>query len=80
MRDAELVVTMDADRREIRGGWVAISGGMVTAVGGPGGEPPADRMIDAAGCLVTPGLVNTHHHLYQGNRLNGLTAILGERR
>ena len=56
---------MDAERREIRGGWVAISGGMVTAVGGPGGERAADRVIDAAGCLVTPGLVNTHHHLYQ---------------
>src|SRR5690606_5091720 len=35
---------------------------------GPG-EPPstgaADRVVDASGCLVTPGLVNTHHHLYQ---------------
>jgi len=65
VRDGDLVVTMDAERREIRGGWVAISGGMVTAVGEPGREPPAERVIDAAGCLVTPGLVNTHHHLYQ---------------
>ena len=65
VRDADLLVTMDADRREIRGGWVAISGGMVTAVGEPGSEPAAERVIDAAGCLVTPGLVNTHHHLYQ---------------
>ena len=65
VRDADLLVTMDAERREIRGGWVAIDGGMVSAVGEPGGEPPAERMIDAAGCLVTPGLINTHHHLYQ---------------
>ena len=65
VRNAELVVTMDAERREIPGGWVAVSGGFVSAVGGPGREPPAEREIDAAGCLVTPGLVNTHHHLYQ---------------
>ena len=65
VRNAELVVTMDAERREIPGGWVAIDGGFVSAVGGPGREPPAERVIDASGCLVTPGLVNTHHHLYQ---------------
>ena len=65
VRGAELLVTMDADRREIPGGWVAVRGGMVSAVGPPGREPAAERVIDAAGCLVTPGLVNTHHHLYQ---------------
>ncbi len=62
---AELVVTMDADRTEIPGGWVAITGGLVHAVGGPGSEPPAARTVRADGCLVTPGLVNTHHHIYQ---------------
>ena len=62
---AERVVTMDADRREIPGGWVAISDGFVAAVGGPGREPEADRVIDASGCLVTPGLINTHHHIFQ---------------
>ena len=65
VRGAELLVTMNAERREIPGGWVAISGGFVTAVGGPGREPAAERVIDASGCLVTPGLINTHHHLYQ---------------
>ncbi len=65
VRQADLLVTMDAERREIRGGWVAISNGFVAAVGGPGQEPPAERVIDAAGCLVTPGLVNSHHHMYQ---------------
>ena len=62
---AELVVTMDGQRREIPGGWVAVSDGFVTAVGEPGREPEAERMIDARGCLVTPGLVNTHHHIFQ---------------
>jgi len=63
---ADLVATMDADRREIRGGWVAITAGLVTAVGGTGDPvPAAAEALDARGCLVTPGLVNTHHHLYQ---------------
>ena len=65
VRGADLLVTMDAQRREIRGGWVAISDGFVTAVGEPGQEPAAERVIDASGCLVTPGLVNTHHHMFQ---------------
>ena len=65
VRGAELLVTMDADRREIPGGWVAIDDGMISALGQPGREPAAEREIDAGGCLVTPGLVNTHHHLYQ---------------
>jgi cytosine/adenosine deaminase-related metal-dependent hydrolase len=66
VRDALLVATVDDDRREIPGGWVAISDGLITAVGGPERPPPpALTVLDARGCLVTPGLVNTHHHLYQ---------------
>ena len=76
--DADLLVTMDAERREIRGGWVAIDGGMVSAVGEPGGEPPAERVIDAAGCLVTPGLVNTHHHLFQNLTRAFAPALAGD--
>ena len=78
VRDADLLVTMDAERREIRGGWVAIDGGMVSAVGEPGGEPPAERMIDATGCLVTPGLVNTHHHLFQNLTRAFAQALAGD--
>jgi 8-oxoguanine deaminase len=63
VRDAELLVTMTGD--EIAGGWVAISGGVVDAVGGPGGEPRAAATQSARGCLVTPGLVNAHHHMFQ---------------
>ncbi|MFN8035142.1 MAG: 8-oxoguanine deaminase [Acidimicrobiia bacterium] len=62
---ARLLVTMDDERREIPGGWVAVHGGAVNAVGVPGTEPAAAEVIDASGCLVTPGLVNTHHHMYQ---------------
>ena len=62
---AALVATCDDEQREIAGGWVAITDGMVSGVGGPGDEPAATRTIRADGCLVTPGLVNTHHHIYQ---------------
>ncbi|EFC82448.1 8-oxoguanine deaminase [Parafrankia sp. EUN1f] len=63
---AELVATVDAERREIHGGWVAITDGLVSAIGGPEQTPPAAaRTLRADGCLVTPGLVNTHHHIYQ---------------
>lgn len=66
VHDAELLATVDDARTEIAGGWVAVTGGVVTGVGGPGDpQPDADRRLDARGCLVTPGLVNTHHHLYQ---------------
>lgn len=63
--NARLVATVDDDRNEVPGGWVAITDGLVTGVGARGTEPEATRTIDAAGCLVTPGLINTHHHIYQ---------------
>jgi cytosine/adenosine deaminase-related metal-dependent hydrolase len=63
---ADLLVTVDDARREVPGGWVAITDGVVSGIGGPGDPAPdAVRTLDARGCLVTPGLVNTHHHLYQ---------------
>jgi cytosine/adenosine deaminase-related metal-dependent hydrolase len=62
--NARCVATMDGARREIPGGWVAITDGLVSAVG-DGPAPEAAKTIDASGCLVTPGLINTHHHLYQ---------------
>ena len=64
IRDARCVATLDADRRELAGGWVAITDGLIEAVG-TGEAPVAAESIDATDCLVTPGLVNTHHHLYQ---------------
>jgi cytosine/adenosine deaminase-related metal-dependent hydrolase len=63
---ATLVATCDRDRRELPGGWVAVTGGFVSGVGlATDPAPPARETLDATGCLVTPGLVNTHHHLYQ---------------
>lgn len=65
LKNSLLVATMDGDRTEIAGGWVAISGGFVSGVGPPGEEPDTQEVLDASGCLITPGLINTHHHLYQ---------------
>ena len=62
--NARCVATVDHDRREIDGGWVAIADGLVVGVG-EGEPPPAEELIDATDCLVTPGLINTHHHLFQ---------------
>jgi cytosine/adenosine deaminase-related metal-dependent hydrolase len=58
------VVTMDDDGTEFAKGWVLVDGGFVAAVGG-GAPPDADSRVDLGGAIVTPGLVNTHHHLYQ---------------
>jgi cytosine/adenosine deaminase-related metal-dependent hydrolase len=61
--DSELLVTMDG--QELAGGWVALRDGLVDAVGAPGDEPDAAAQLSASGCLVTPGLINTHHHIFQ---------------
>ncbi len=66
VRNAGVVATVDDQRREIAGGWVSVTDGLVSGIGGPGDSvPDAARTIDASGCLVTPGLINTHHHLFQ---------------
>jgi cytosine/adenosine deaminase-related metal-dependent hydrolase len=66
LRHADMLVTMDAARREIPDGAVFIRGGVIEAVG-PTSELPdsADEVRDLSGRIVLPGLVNTHHHMYQ---------------
>jgi cytosine/adenosine deaminase-related metal-dependent hydrolase len=58
------VATMDDAGTEHADGWVLVRDGAIEAVGA-GEEPKADERVDLGGAVVTPGLVNTHHHLYQ---------------
>jgi len=65
------IATVDAAGTEYASGHIVVQDGRITAVGS--GPAPSDRVqdtagariIDGTGCLATPGLVNTHHHLYQ---------------
>ncbi|NIH84875.1 8-oxoguanine deaminase [Amycolatopsis granulosa] len=58
------IATVDAGGTEYRDGHVVLDGATITAVG-PGRAAAEGPRIDVSGCLITPGLVNTHHHLYQ---------------
>jgi 8-oxoguanine deaminase len=66
VKHADVLVTMDGARRELRDAGLFIEGNRIAAVG-PTSELPggADEVLDLAGHLVMPGLVNTHHHMYQ---------------
>ena len=63
---ARLLVTMDERRREIEDGAVYARGGVIEQVG-PSSDLPseADIVLDARDRVVLPGLINTHHHLFQ---------------
>jgi 8-oxoguanine deaminase len=66
VKNADVVVTMDAARREIRNGGVFVADHRIVAVG-PTAELPqaADEVLDLRGHIVIPGLINTHHHMFQ---------------
>jgi 8-oxoguanine deaminase len=66
IKNARVLVTMDASRREIADGAVFARDGVIEHVGRAADLPTrADGVIDANDCVVTPGLINTHHHLFQ---------------
>ncbi len=58
------IVTCDDAGTDHPAGWLLIDEGVISAVGS-GAEPAAEKRIELGGAVVTPGLVNTHHHLYQ---------------
>jgi len=64
IRNALAILTMDDARRELAGEDILIRDGVIAALG-RGLSAEGAEVIEAAGCVVTPGLVNTHHHLYQ---------------
>ena len=61
------VMTAAGAGTEYEPGHLVLQGGRITTVGpGPAPAVPDARVIDASGCLATPGLIGTHHHLFQG--------------
>ncbi|MEL6644746.1 MAG: 8-oxoguanine deaminase [Pseudomonadota bacterium] len=64
IHNANVVATMDDTRRELHAADILIEGGVIAQVG-PGLSKEGAEIIDARGTVVTPGLINTHHHLFQ---------------
>jgi 8-oxoguanine deaminase len=65
IRNADCIATLDDARTELRGASILVRDGFVEAVGPADAAADGRRVIDARGHVVVPGLVNTHHHMYQ---------------
>ncbi|KUP93509.1 8-oxoguanine deaminase [Tritonibacter horizontis] len=71
IKNAESILTMDDDRRVLGAADIRVQDGVIVEIGhdlprsevGPDAAP--ETVLNAAGAVVTPGLVNTHHHLFQ---------------
>ena len=64
IQNARTLVTMDDDSRDVSGADILINNGVIDAIGSSLPSEGAE-VVNATGCVVTPGLVNTHHHLCQ---------------
>ena len=66
LKNIEMLVTMDDQRRELQHSNIYIKDGFIQAIGDASEMPPtADEVMDLSGHIVFPGLINTHHHFYQ---------------
>ena len=66
LKNADHIATMDDNRRELSNASIFIRDGVIEAIGDPVDLPiDADEVIDLSGHVVIPGMVNTHHHLFQ---------------
>ncbi len=63
VKNAAAIVTCDHQDTVLENAGILIQDGAVTYMGPE--EQVADEILDASGCVVYPGLINTHHHLYQ---------------
>ena len=65
-RDVEVIATFDREGRELRNAWLLVEGNRIAALGeGACPSGPFDEVIDGRDRVMIPGMVNTHHHLYQ---------------
>ena len=63
LKNADHILTMEDQRRELHGADILLRDGVIAAIGPDLGT--TGHTLSAKGCVITPGLVNTHHHLYQ---------------
>ena len=73
LKNMQHLATMDAERRELADSWILVRDNVIAALGA--GDPPgdADRVIDLSRHVALPGLVNTHHHMFQAT-----TRVMGQ--
>ena len=65
IKSADVILSMDDERRELLGYDILVENGEITRIDKDIPLPQAGEVAYATGSVVTPGLVNTHHHLYQ---------------
>ena len=65
IKNARTILTMDDTRRELNGHDILLRDGVIAEIGENLSVPADAEIVDAQNAVVTPGLVNTHHHLYQ---------------
>ena len=65
IKNAHTILTMDDTRRELNGHDILLRDGVIAEIGENLSIPDGAEIVDAQNAVVTPGLVNTHHHLYQ---------------
>ncbi|MEL6727138.1 MAG: 8-oxoguanine deaminase [Pseudomonadota bacterium] len=69
IQNADIIATMDDAGTEISEGSILIEDGVIRAIGSASDlsrfASTADTLVDASGAIITPGLVNTHHHMFQ---------------
>ena len=65
IKNAHTILTMDDTRRELNGRDILLRDGVIAEIGENLSIPEGAEIVDAQNAVVTPGLVNTHHHLYQ---------------
>ncbi len=65
-KNAEILVTMDGERRELKNASLYAEDGIIKQIGPLSALPPtADTILDLTGQILMPGFVNCHHHLNQ---------------